>query len=256
MLFTKYSNINMTEIVEEGLSRTISKFFNKVSTKDIDIAFKNFQYKDRLDYYIDKVKADNPRKEFKDSYIDSKKPYSVDYKGYSLLPKLNDKGEIEEIYIYAMNKYHKYEKDMNIYEYKIWDKSYANKPDMTKVEKDPKLVEEVNKAFNDQFDYTIKLSLFGKSYELDLYLEDYKYYDAFEQAIHFIQDTIEKDLGRELNEAEQEKVFRKVQDELYKIAMKNAKRAENSKAGKAIGAKYEISKNKNNYAISIDYNFK
>ena len=48
MLFTKYSNISIPEIVEEGnITRTISKFITRTSTKDIDEAFKKFQYKKR-----------------------------------------------------------------------------------------------------------------------------------------------------------------------------------------------------------------
>lgn len=256
MLFTKYSNISIPEIVEEGFTRSISKFITRTSTKDIDEAFKKFQYKDQLKYLIQKVIKDNPREEFKNSIIDAKKPYSVDYNGYCLLPKLDNKGEIEEIIIYSINKYHHNEAKIEFHEHKIWDKSNIPKPD-SRMRLDPDIVDQLdNLFFEDGYEYHIKINFRGKKYDCLIYVEDYEYFnDIYGQINHLMYDEIRYDIDRELTDDDWDIVRSQARDFLYKLAKKSAQKVENSKLGKQFKVKYTINKNGNS-GVEVTPNYR
>lgn len=251
MLFTKYSNISIPEIVEEGITRTISKFITRTSTKDIDEAFKKFQYKKEIEIEINQLANKNVKEEtFKDPRIDAKKPYSVDFKGYSILPKLNDKGEIEEIIVYSIGRL-----DDKIKEHKIWDKSRLSKSD-TKMKLDPKVVKQLDDIFfGSKYEYPMKVNFQGKKYDLTLVVDDYQHFEIYVHINHLIYDEIEPNIGRKLTEDEWAIIEDQVRSVLYKIAKQSARRVENSKLGKQYKVKYKIDENGDG-GVDVESNFK
>lgn len=251
MIFTKYSNINIPEIVEEGITRTISKFITRTSTKDIDEAFKKFQYKKDVEIAINQLASKNVKEEsFKDPRIDAKKPYSVDLKGYSILPKLDDKGEIEEIIAYSIDR-----SSDKIREHKVWDKSRLPKPD-TRMKLDPDIVKQLDDIFfGSKYEYPMKVSFKGKKYDLTLVVDDYQHFEIYVHINHLIYDEIEPDIGRKLTEDEWVIIEDQVRSVLYKIAKQSARRVENSKLGKQYKVKYKIDENGDG-GVDVESNFK
>ena len=78
MLFTKYSNINVFDIVQESISRTIGKIITGVSTNDIDQAFKKFTNINELLDNIKKIEKENPDENFKSVLNDLKSIKAID----------------------------------------------------------------------------------------------------------------------------------------------------------------------------------
>ena len=264
MEFLKYSNINLSEIIEEGLGHTLSKIVTLTSTKDIEAAFKKFQYKDQLLIKIRKLESKHKDENFTSDIIAIRKPKSIKFNDYTIRPMLDNKKEIEKILVFSLINNPNVTKSNtdNEYfsQYVAWSKSdipsnIKKKNGLPPVKiNDPELCKEVhNIFFGDNFEHHMKIKAFGKTYDLMLWLERYDLFDAYTQGNHLIYDEIREDIGRELTDKEFGNILDKVLQELYQLALKFAKRAENSKAGKTIGAKYAIKQD--GWTIDIEYNF-
>ena len=243
MFIHKY--MNSKKAVQEGLSRSIGRIMHGVSAEEYEKAFASFTEKDKLLPVIKQIeKEQSTWYWFRSSELDMVTPSCIDFHGYAISLSLDENKNIILIELVGEKKN---TSPIQTKKFTIWEPKEitANK----------ELAKQVHSAFFEQYEYKTKLTFKGKTYTYNFWLEDYEYFDAYEQANHVIYDEIEVDAKRELTTQEFDSLIKKAQDELYKIAIKCAKRAENCKAGKAIGAKYTISKNKDGSKIDIKYNF-
>lgn len=265
MEFLKYSNIDLSEIIKEGLIHNVSKLVSRTDTKEIEKAFAKLPREiiAIIGFNIKNAIERNPKEDFKSSIIPIRRPKSIEFGDYYILPKLNNRKDVEEVIVYSLSKEYidrsksssmKYEiKEHVVYSYYQF-KNNGLPP--VKV-KDRELAKQVHLEFTASVPDNIKMNIFGKTYTIDVYLEEsYDQFDSYEQLNHFIHNELEDELGRELTDKEADKIYDDGAMILYKIALKCAKNAENSKAGKIIGAKYKIDKpKKGETLINIEYNF-
>lgn len=240
MEFLKYSNIDLSEIIEEGLTRTIGKILSNISTKDIDEAFRSFKYKSEL---LNKIKE--IEKKYKDSEVfksilnDLKSVYAVDFQGYSILPKLNDKKELEAIYVYSVDKKAPRSRNFHV----VWNSETKQNTET--------IVDKIEDIFFEYLDKDVTFKILGKpvkfNFNKDMYI--YSINDIYDFDEFFQQELLD------YSDEDYSDAFDDYLSQTFELIKKAANYTENSKFGKSVKCKFIINTNLQRRQMDIDFEF-
>ena len=244
MEFLKYTNIDLSEIIEEGLTRTIGKILSNTSTKDIDKAFKSFSEKDEL---LKKIKdVENKYKDsetFKSILNDLKSIYAIDFHGYSVLPVLTDTNEIESIRVYSVDKEAPRRSNFHV----VWkSKSKQN------VEE---IVDKIEDIFFEFLDKDVTFKILGKPVKYNF--NEFNKYGSINEISN---STFSGAFQNEIDDIEDEDKYNEAWHQYFNqtadLLKKAAKYTESSKYGRSVKCKFDyFDVNEKAAYINIDFSF-
>ena len=242
MIFTKYSNINVSDIVQESVSRTIGKIMTRTSTKAIDQAFKKFTDTDELLNNIKEIEKKYPREVFKSVLNDLKSIKAIDFHGYSIYPKLDNEDNIISIMVYSLDKDDRYKQRS----YKVWESE------------DSKSVNSVSDKIEDMFfdylDKDVTFRILGKSTKFN-FNNSQKFSSIHEISNSTFDDSFQLELDKIEDDDKLSVAWQDYFDQTVDLIKKAGKSIETSKYGKSVKCKFSFDVNTRDAYIDIDFEF-
>lgn len=242
MIFTKYSNINVSDIVQESVSRTIGKIMTRTSTKVTDQAFKKFTDTDVLLNNIKETEKKYPREVFKSVLNDLKSIQAIDFHGYSIYPKLDNEGNITSIIVYSLDKDDRYKQCSH----KVWESEDSKSVNI--------ICDKIEDMFFDFLDKDVTFRILGKSTKFN-FNNSQKFDSINEISDSSFDESFQLELDKIEDDDKLSDAWQNYFDQTVDLLKKAGKSIETSKYGKSVKCKFSFEVNTRYAYIVIDFEF-